>query len=96
MEDDGIALGYALADRLPDVPRWVEARSMLRGGACEILGVRQGPELSFVILDPDFRQDDGRERKPRHKRKRPARSPERTGLPLALSNDQNRVRSVRP
>ncbi len=50
--DDGIALGHALADRLPDVPRWVEARSLLRGGACEILGVRDAPELSFVVLDP--------------------------------------------
>ncbi|HYW11584.1 MAG TPA: GNAT family N-acetyltransferase [Longimicrobium sp.] len=50
--DDQIALGQALADRLPDVPRWVEARSMLRGGTCEILGVHEAPQLSFVILDP--------------------------------------------
>lgn len=47
-----MSLGESLADRLPDVPRWVEARDLLRGGRCEILGLREEPELSFVILDP--------------------------------------------
>jgi GNAT superfamily N-acetyltransferase len=44
---------HVLADRLPDVPRWVEARALLRGGGCEILGLREEPDLSFVILDPE-------------------------------------------
>lgn len=39
-----------LADRLPDIPRWVEARDLLRGGRCQILGLREAP-LSFVIAD---------------------------------------------
>ena len=50
---DLMSLGHSLADRLPDVPRWVEARDLLRGGACEILGLREEPELSFVIRDTE-------------------------------------------
>jgi RimJ/RimL family protein N-acetyltransferase len=46
-------LSPALADRLPDVPRWVEARALLRGGHCEVLGLREEPELSFVVLDTE-------------------------------------------
>jgi GNAT superfamily N-acetyltransferase len=49
---DHTSLGHSPADRLPDVPRWVEARDLLRGGRCEILGLREEPGLSFVILDP--------------------------------------------
>lgn len=50
--DDLKDLGQSLADRLPDVPRWVEARDLLRGGRCEVLGLREQPELSFVLRDP--------------------------------------------
>lgn len=50
--NDVIALGRSLADRLPDVPRWVEARSFLLSGECEILGLREEPKLSYVVLDP--------------------------------------------
>ena len=50
--NDGIVLGRSLAERLPDVPRWVEARSFLLSGECEILGLKEEPELSFVVLDP--------------------------------------------
>lgn len=46
-----MSLGQSLADRLPDVPRWVEARGLLRGGHCEILGLHEAPELSFVVRD---------------------------------------------
>jgi RimJ/RimL family protein N-acetyltransferase len=48
---DQTSLGHSLADRLPDVPRWVEARDLLRGGRCEILGLHEEPELSFVVRD---------------------------------------------
>lgn len=50
---DPTSLGHSLADRLPDVPRWVEARDLLRGGRCEILGLREEPELSFVVRDTE-------------------------------------------
>jgi RimJ/RimL family protein N-acetyltransferase len=43
---DRTSLTLLLADRLPDVPRWVEARALLRG-----VGLREEPELSFVALD---------------------------------------------
>jgi RimJ/RimL family protein N-acetyltransferase len=55
----------ALAALLPDLPRWVEARDLLLGGACDVFGLRETPELSclvrdastesvFVIGSPDF------------------------------------------
>jgi GNAT superfamily N-acetyltransferase len=36
---------------LPDVPRWVETRSMLLSGRCEVSGLAQEGELSFVVRD---------------------------------------------
>ena len=42
-----------IADLLPDLPRWVEARSYLMGGGCEVLGLREAPVLALVIRDPD-------------------------------------------
>jgi RimJ/RimL family protein N-acetyltransferase len=42
-----------IAALLPDLPRWVEARSYLMGGGCEVLGLREAPALSLVIRDPD-------------------------------------------
>ena len=43
----------SLAYRLPDLPRWVEVRDLLLWGDCEILGLRQEPDLSFVLRDPE-------------------------------------------
>lgn len=43
----------ALARRLPDVPRWVEARGLLLEGRCEVFGLREAPELSFAVRDPE-------------------------------------------
>ena len=43
----------SLAYRLPDQPRWVEVRDLLLWGDCEILGLRQEPDLSFVLRDPE-------------------------------------------
>ncbi len=40
--------GQRLARVLPDSPRWVETRSMLLSGQCEILGLEEHTELSFV------------------------------------------------
>jgi RimJ/RimL family protein N-acetyltransferase len=42
----------AIAHRLPDVPRWVEARSLLLSGDCEIFGLEVTPGLSVAVRDP--------------------------------------------
>ncbi|WP_290650626.1 hypothetical protein [Aquisalimonas sp.] len=42
----------ALARMLPDLPRWVEARALLLWGRCELCGLHEAPELSFVVGDP--------------------------------------------
>ena len=47
-----------LAGSLPDVPRWLYARSMLLAGRCEVLGLeeaRSGP--SFVARELEERED---------------------------------------
>ncbi|HEX5830426.1 MAG TPA: GNAT family N-acetyltransferase, partial [Gemmatimonadaceae bacterium] len=41
------------ARRLPDLPRWVEARSLLLWGPCEIFGLEEEAELSAVLRDPE-------------------------------------------
>lgn len=41
-----------LALALPDIPKWVETRSMLLSGACEILGFREGNGVDLVARDP--------------------------------------------
>ncbi len=43
----------SIAQRLPDLPRWVEARALLLSGDCEIFGLQEEPELSLVVRDPD-------------------------------------------
>ncbi len=45
-------MGQSLAGRLPDVPRWVEARASLLWNRCEVLGLQESPELSLVTRDP--------------------------------------------
>lgn len=41
-----------LAGSLPDVPRWLEIRSMLLSGRCEVLGLEEGaPTPSFVARE---------------------------------------------
>jgi GNAT superfamily N-acetyltransferase len=40
-----------LARALPDVPRWVETRSMLLGGECELFGLEEDGDPSFVVRD---------------------------------------------
>lgn len=45
----------ALAKRLPDIPRWVEARSLLLSRECQIFGYdRNAKELAFVVADPEL------------------------------------------
>jgi GNAT superfamily N-acetyltransferase len=44
---------HAIAQRLPDLPRWVEARALLLGEPCEIFGLQEDPDLSLVVRDPD-------------------------------------------
>lgn len=41
-----------LARALPDIPRWIETRSMLLSGECEIFGLREGGP-DFVVRDPE-------------------------------------------
>lgn len=42
----------ALAQKIPDLPRWVEARSLLLSGQGEILGLAESPTLSCIVRDP--------------------------------------------
>jgi GNAT superfamily N-acetyltransferase len=42
----------AIAQRLSDLPRWVEVRDLLLEG-CELLGLQEEPELSFLVRDAD-------------------------------------------
>ncbi|MDF2692495.1 MAG: acetyltransferase [Labilithrix sp.] len=41
-----------LAARIPDVPRWVEARDYLLSGECEVFGLEDTPEPALVVRDP--------------------------------------------
>lgn len=43
---------YAIARRLPDIPRWVEARSLLLSGECEIFGLTDAHDISLAVRDP--------------------------------------------
>jgi RimJ/RimL family protein N-acetyltransferase len=43
---------HSIAQGLPDLPRWVEARDLLLRGCCEIFGLQEEPELSLVLRDP--------------------------------------------
>ena len=43
----------ALAARIPDLPRWVEARSLLLDGSADVTGVRESYALACVVRDPD-------------------------------------------
>jgi RimJ/RimL family protein N-acetyltransferase len=42
-----------LVRALPDVPRWVETRSMLLSGRCEVFGLEEGEDLGFVVRDAE-------------------------------------------
>lgn len=42
-----------LIERLPDIPRWVEARSVLLSGAAEISGLETAGPLAAVLRNPD-------------------------------------------
>ena len=43
----------SIAQRLPDLPRWVEVRDLLLDESGEISGLQEDPELSFVIREPE-------------------------------------------
>ncbi|QQS47829.1 MAG: GNAT family N-acetyltransferase [Acidobacteriota bacterium] len=43
------ALYNRLAGLLPDIPRWVETRSMLLAGHCRLSGLNENEGLSFVV-----------------------------------------------
>jgi RimJ/RimL family protein N-acetyltransferase len=42
----------SIARRLPDIPRWVEARSLLLAGDCEVFGLEDNAGLSLAVRDP--------------------------------------------
>lgn len=44
---------HSLAKQLPDLPRWVEARALLLSEPCEISGLKEEPELSLVVREPE-------------------------------------------
>lgn len=47
-----------LAGSLPDIPRWLETRSMLLSNRCEVLGFKEAsPEVSFVARELEERED---------------------------------------
>ncbi len=47
-----------LANALPDIPRWLYARSMLLSGRCEVLGLaEEGPEPQFVARELEESED---------------------------------------
>ena len=47
-----------LARTLPDLPRWLETRSMLLSGRCEVLGLEEAsPETSFVARELEESED---------------------------------------
>jgi GNAT superfamily N-acetyltransferase len=43
-----------LAALLPDTPRWVETRSLLLSGRCEVVGAGAKPSLPFVVVSSDL------------------------------------------
>jgi len=48
------ALAKKLLEALPDIPRWLEARSPLLLGDCDVLGFVEEP-LAFVVVDRPMR-----------------------------------------
>lgn len=50
-----MSLHHSIAQKLPDLPRWVEARSLLFREDCEIFGLQEELDLSLVLRDPDAR-----------------------------------------
>ncbi len=42
-----------LAEKLPDIPRWVESRAVLLEERGEVFGLRELPELSFAVRNPE-------------------------------------------
>jgi GNAT superfamily N-acetyltransferase len=51
MTTDGQLL-KRLAASLPDIPRWLEPRSMLLSGTCEVTGLDEGEFPSFITFSP--------------------------------------------
>ncbi len=47
-----MSLHESIALRLPDLPRWVEARACLLWGCCELHGFEDKPAPSLVLRDP--------------------------------------------
>ncbi len=43
-----------LGAKLPDIPRWIDARSLLLSGRCEIYGFHNNRSLNFALRNCDF------------------------------------------
>ena len=46
-----------LARTLPDIPRWIETRSMLLSEECEVFGLEEGSS-DFVVRDEEHKRKD--------------------------------------
>jgi GNAT superfamily N-acetyltransferase len=49
---DSVSSTHTIAQRLPDIPRWVEARSLLLSGDGEVFGLDETSELALAVRDP--------------------------------------------
>jgi GNAT superfamily N-acetyltransferase len=45
-------MNVSIVQKLPDLPRWVEVRSLLLDGFGEIFGLQEEPDLSLVLRNP--------------------------------------------
>ncbi|MCI0488517.1 MAG: GNAT family N-acetyltransferase [Blastocatellia bacterium] len=52
---DSLSTFNRLALALPDIPRWVETRSVLLSGRCEVLGLRETEPFSFAVRSSEVR-----------------------------------------
>ena len=42
---------HAIAQKLPDIPRWIEVRDLLAADECEVIGLQETPDLSFILSE---------------------------------------------
>jgi len=50
MNNQACRIEEKLAKALPDIPRWIETRSMLLSGRCEVRGLKSAGETVFIVL----------------------------------------------
>lgn len=50
------SLFQRLASALPDIPKWLETRSLLLSNDCELFGLDEGTGINFIARDPEARE----------------------------------------